>query len=132
MLGLLVLAVPVERQAQGVGPCADPNSSQALTIKSRLNSMVSQIDTIAAHERTRFDLPSLAANQVTIISDTTACRTASLAYDSVASLTPIDKPALVLALGTRRIVVKQYRLGEWLLAVLFNQDFTIMLNRFGL
>lgn len=133
-LSLIVLCfLPrVDLLAQSASPCVDPASSRALDLRHLVGVLVSQSDTIAANERTRFSLPVLAENQVTIVSDTTVCRTASLAYDAAASAVPIDKPVVVLALGAQRLVIKDYRFGEWLLAVLFNQNYTTMVKMFGL
>lgn len=127
-----ILTAPVSLVAQATGPCVDPTSRRALDLRHIVGVMVSQADSVAANERARFSLPQVAENQVTIVSDTTVCRTASTAYDAAASTTPIDKPVVVLAVGTQRLVVKDYRFGEWLLAVLFNQDFTTVVKRFGL
>jgi hypothetical protein len=118
--------------AQATSPCVDPTSRRALDLRHIVGVMVSQADSVAANERTRFSLPQLAENQVTIVSDTTVCRTASTAYDAAVSTTAIDKPVVVLAFGAQRLVVKDYRFGEWLLAVLFNQNFTTIVKRFGL
>ena len=118
--------------AQGFGPCVNPSSTDATDLKHRVELLVSLSDSISANQRTRLSLPSLAANQVTIVSDTTVCRAASLAYDAAVAHRTIDKPVVVLALGTQRLVVKDYPFGEWLLAVLFNQTFTTMIKRFGL
>ncbi|MDP9177908.1 MAG: hypothetical protein M3O61_09535 [Gemmatimonadota bacterium] len=132
VLTVVAMFVAPGLSAQAASPCVDPSSGRAQALKHRVGVLVSQSDTVSANERTRFSLPLVAANQVTIISDTTVCRTASLAYDAAASTVPIDRPVVVLALGTQRLVIKDYRFGEWLLAVLFNQTYTVMVKRFGL
>lgn len=118
--------------AQGYGPCVAASSTDAKDLQHRVELLVSLNDSISANQRTRLNLPALAANQVTIVSDTTECRAASLAYDAAVAHRTIGKPVVVLALGTQRLVVKDYPFGEWLLAVLFNQSFTTMIKRFGL
>ena len=131
-LFVAVLSVLPRLEAQAGSPCVDPSSQRALDLKHLVGVMVSQSDTVAANERARFSLPLLAASQVTMVTDTTVCRAASNAYDGVASMEPVDKPVVVLALGTQRLVIKDYRFGEWLLAILFNSNFTTMITRFGL
>jgi hypothetical protein len=134
VLGLSVFLITprVDLQAQGASPCVDPTSTLATDLRHGVGVRVSQPDTISANERTRLGLPFLAENQVTIVSDTTVCRTASLAYDAAAAHRTIDKPVVVLALGTRRLVIKDYRFGEWLLAILFDQNYTTMVMKFGI
>ena len=115
---------------QGTSPCVDPTSTHALDLKHRVGVMVSLADTASGNERSRFSLPALSESQVSIVSDTTACRTASLAYDAAVSGTPINLPVVVLALGTKRLVIKEYRLGEWWLAILFTQDYATVVKKF--
>lgn len=132
LVACAMYGIPIKLSAQGGNPCVDPSSQRAQDLRHIVGVMVSQSDTIAANERTRFSLPLLAESQVTIVSDTTVCRAASTAYDAKASTTPINKPVVVLSLGSQRLVIKDYRFGEWLLAILFNSNFTTMITRFGL
>lgn len=130
-LGIL-LAPGAATLAQTSSPCVDASSPLAIDLRHRVGVLVSLSDTISTNQRASLSLPALADNQVTIVTDTAVCRTASLAYDSVGSTVPINKPVVVLALGTQRLVIKEYHFGEWLLAILFNQTYTTMVKRFGL
>jgi hypothetical protein len=134
VLGVIVAFVTprIDLLAQTTSPCVDPASRLALDLRHGVGVLVSLADTVHANQRTKFSLPLLAENQVTIVSDTTVCRTASLAYDAAVAHRTIDEPVVVLALGTQRLVIKDYPFGEWLLAILFNQNFTTMITRFGL
>ena len=125
-------SIPHILLGQTSSPCVDANNQMAVDLRHLVGVIVSLPDTVSANERTRFGLPLLAENQVTIVSDTAVCRTASLAYDAAASVTPIDKPVVVLALGNQRLVIKNYSLGEWLLGILFNQIFTVEIKKIGL
>jgi hypothetical protein len=118
--------------AQSKSPCVDPASQDALDLRHMVGVIVSLPDTVAANQRARLNLPLLAENQVTIVADTAVCRSASIAYDSAAFAGPINKPVVVLAVVSQRLVIKDYGYGEWMLAILFNQNFTTILKTFGL
>jgi len=95
--------------------------------------MVSRSDTASARQRLNLGLPTLAANQVQIVSDTTVCRTASVAYDAAANVSYPAQPVVVLALGsTRRIVIKDVGFRGAALNLLFDQNFATLLKRIGL
>lgn len=128
----VLLAPRAATLAQGSGQCVDPSSRFALDLRHQVGVIVSLSDTISANERARLNLPALAENQVTIVTDSATCGIASSAYDAAASTEPINRPVLVLALGTQRLVIKDYRFGEWTLAILFDQTYTTMVKRFGL
>lgn len=128
----LLLAPRATTLAQGSGQCVDPSSTFALDLRHQVGVLVSLSDTVAANQRARLGLPALAENQVTIVTDSAACGIASSAYDNAVSGVAIDKPVVILALGTQRLVIKDYRLGEWTLAILFDQTYTTMIKRFRL
>src|SRR5690349_12276153 len=110
LMALAFVTTSTKMGAQSGSACVDPTSTYSHDLKINVATMVSLSDTASANERARFGLPALTANQVSIVSDTTACRAASVAYDAAVSATPIDLPVVVLTLGTKRLVVKKYRL----------------------
>jgi hypothetical protein len=118
--------------AQASGACVDSASSDARSYKHGYSLMVSRTDTASARQRTNLGLPTLSADQVQLVADTTVCRLASAAFDSAAAVSHPTTPVIVLALGTtRRIVIKDIGFhGPWL-NLLFDQTFTSMLTKIG-
>jgi hypothetical protein len=77
-------------------------------------------------------LPLLSATQVKLVGDTAVCRAASIAYDAAVNIAPVDKPVLVLDLGTtRRIVVKDIGFVHYWMNVLFDRDFIVVYKKTG-
>jgi hypothetical protein len=114
---------------QSSAPCFDSTTTRVQNYKSGYANMVSNPDTAFSRQRTNLGLPLLAANQVRIVGDTATCRVASSAYDSALGRSPSTVPVVVLELGTRRVVVKDIGMrGAWM-NLLFNQDFSTLLQK---
>jgi hypothetical protein len=119
--------------AQSFNPCVDSTDLRIRSYRDWYNLQTSDADTAIVRERTQLMLPTLSANQVSIVADTTACRAASIAYDAELGLSQPNVPAMVLQLGTKRIVIKADGPTPYIpVNILFNQDFTQVINKFGL
>lgn len=127
-IALLVvfLAMPTAMRAQGNVGCVSATNPGAPIYRDGYGGMVSRTDQASATNRAVLGLPNIPNAQVTIVSDTTTCRIASVAYDSVFSVPTPNEPPLVLRLGTQYVVIKGIDIPQHGRAnVLFNQDFTI-------
>jgi hypothetical protein len=132
---VLVVAVGLRNpsgtaNAQSVNPCVDSTDQRIRNYRDGYNILASDADTAIARRRSDLMLPTLSANQVLIVADTTACRAASIAYDAELGRSKPDVPAMVLQLATKRIVIKDDGTNPDIpVNILFNQDFTQVINK---
>jgi hypothetical protein len=127
VVALALVALPSALCAQTNPGCASPaTNSHAAAYRDGYGAMVSRTDPASVADRVRLGLPTLANNQVVIVSDTTACRIASAAYDSAFSAPAPTEAPLVLKLNTQYVVVKGFGNPHGRPNVLFNQDFTVV------
>jgi hypothetical protein len=123
---LAFVGLPTGLAAQGNFGCASATDRLVSIYRDSYGRMVSRTDPASVAQRARLGLPTLADNQVLIVSDTTKCRIASAAYDSVFHFpAPTERP-LVLQLNTQYVVVKGLADHGGKANVLFNQDFTVV------
>jgi hypothetical protein len=66
------------------------------------------------------------------VTDTVACRAASVAYDAQLMDKHPTEPVVLLELGTKRLVVKKADDGGRFLNMLFDQTLGVLLNKFWL
>jgi hypothetical protein len=126
VVALALVALPRALPAQAnVGCASSPTNPHAAAYRDGYGAMVSRTDPASVADRARLGLPTLANNQVVIVSDTTICRIASAAYDSVFSAPAPSEAPLVLKLNTQYVVVKGFGNPHGRQNVLFNQAFTI-------
>ncbi len=126
----VVTLAPVIARAQAGGPCADTTTSIAKFYKGTYGEFVSSPRAELVQQRSTSGLPNVAASAVKFVSDTTVCRTASIAYDGQLERKRPTVPVLVLELGTtHRIVIKDtgMGLGPWL-NTLFDQTFSTLIT----
>ena len=128
----IVTLSPMAARAQGNGPCMDSTSSASRNYRSNYQALVSLTDPASVARRNRTGIPTLTPSQVRLVADTTVCRAASTAYDARLQIPHPSEPVLVLELGTKRLVVKDLGNGARGLNMMFNIDFTTVLNRFWL
>jgi hypothetical protein len=87
-------------------------------------------DTTVVRFRNQTGLPTLQNSQVRLVGDTAICRIASQAYDATLEVPYPNEPVVVLEMGDKRIVVKDIGFrGGVMMALLFNQTFTTLLQR---
>lgn len=121
-----IFALPAEVVGQGNVGCVTSTNHYAPIYRDGYGSMVSRTDQASAKNRSYLGLPNIANTQVTIASDTTICRMASAAYDSVVSFPAPSEAPLVLKIGTTQyVVVKGLDNPGGRINVLFNQTFTV-------
>lgn len=121
---LALVSLSTGLAAQGNVGCASPTNRLVPIYRDSYGSMVSRTDPASVAQRARLGLPTLADNQVLVVSDATKCRIASAAYDSVFHFPAPTDPPLVLQLNTQYVVVKGLDNHGGKANVLFNQDFT--------
>jgi hypothetical protein len=119
------VACPPLLSAQGVPYCVSDTVHTAQSYRAGYASMVSRTDSQSVAQRTNLGLPTLQPTQVTIVSDTLTCRTASTAFDNAVGVSASTESPIVLQLGTQWIVIKQLKYRGVRPNVLFNQAFTI-------
>jgi hypothetical protein len=123
-------AEPVAAQT---GICADTASTESRGYKNIYASLVSKTDTASARRRSQLQLPLLQAIQVRLVADTTVCRTASNAFDTVRGVSLPTTSVIVLELGSaHRVVVKDIGFTHYWLNFLFNSDFSQHIKRIWL
>jgi len=121
----ILFAVPTALHAQGNVGCVSATSPHALAYRDGYGTRVSLTGPAAVTARTRLALPNIPNAQVTIVNDTTTCRKASAAYDSVFNVPAPNEAPLVLQLGSQYIVVKGLGRRGGRANVLFDQTFTV-------
>jgi hypothetical protein len=118
-------------RAQVTGACFDSTTLRAKVYRDAYQNMVSRTDGAGAQERTRLGIPAIPASQVKLVGDTAVCRVASAAYDATLQTGRPLEPVIVLELGDKRAVIKDIGIGDHWLNLIFNQDFTSLLSKFG-
>jgi len=73
----------------------------------------------------------MSPTQVKLVGDTAICRLASVAYDATLQNGRPLSPVIVIELGVKRAVIKDIAIGDYWLNLIFNQNFTTLLNKFG-
>lgn len=135
MLALVVIIFAATARgagAQGTGLCTDSTNKRAWGYLHMYSGIVSSTIPEIVADRTSKGLPTLSYSQVKLVTDTAVCRSASLAYDAQLSTQRPTTPVIVLELGTKRVVIKDTGMGGRWLNMLFNQDFTALLQMIGL
>jgi hypothetical protein len=118
--------LPAKMQGQTNVGCVSATDTYAPIYRDGYGGMVSRTDQASVKTRSLFGLPTIADAQVTIVSDTTICRIASAAYDSVFSHSAAAEQPLVLKIGSAQyVVVKGLEKKGGRANVLFNQNFTV-------
>ena len=105
--------------------CVSDTTQRAKDYRDGYGGMVSRTDSMSVSGRTILGLPTLAANAVTIVTDSTTCARASAAYDNALGVSAASEAPVVLKLGNQWIVVKQLDFPGVSPNVLFNLDFSI-------
>lgn len=124
---VMCVAEPMAAQS---GMCRDTASTKSRSYKGIYASLVSKTDTASARRRSQLNLPLLQVTQVRLVADTTVCRTASDAFDTVRGVSLPTTSVIVLELGSsHRIVVKETGIPHYWQNFLFNADFSQLLKR---
>ena len=121
---VLALTRPTVLIAQS-GSCVSDTTERAKIYRDGYGGMVSRTDSQSVAGRTILGLPTLQANAVTIVTDSTICATASAAYDAALGVSAASEAPIVLKLGNQWIVIKQLDFPGVSPNVLFNLDFTV-------
>ena len=128
----LTLAIAHTARAQGIGVCTDSTNHRAWGYMHMYAGIVSSTVPAVVANRTAEGLPTLSYAQVKLVTDTAACRRASIAYDAQLEKKRPDAQVIVIDLGTKRVVIKDTGMrGRWL-NMLFDQNYTTLLRMIGL
>lgn len=127
-----VASSPVRTSAQTNGACMDSTSSASQFYRNSYEGVASRTDAASVAFRTSSGIPTLSPSQVRLVADTTVCRAASIAYDAQLQVPHPSEPVIVIELGTKRLVTKNFGTGGRWLNMLFNEDFTVLLKTLGL
>jgi hypothetical protein len=122
VLGFVLL---LPRPAHGQASCLSPDTTVIPFIKSRLISLVTATDSETMRIRNSYDLPSLTASAVTLVTDATTCTKAA---NALAAVTPNGDPAdgaYVFKMGNSRYVAfnGKQRAHQTTHAVVFDKNF---------
>jgi len=130
---VMVSALPTSKaSAQGLGLCTDSTNQQGWFYKHKYAAYVSSALPKIVADRNATGLPTLSYSQVQLVTDTATCRAASNAFDAQLTTKRPTVPVIVLALGTKRVVIKDTGShGPWM-NMLFNQDFSVLLDIIGM
>ena len=131
---LILLAVTLAAlhpRAASASPCST-NAETADILLKKLKWLAETTDPANVTARQVQSLPNIAATQVTLVADTTICRSALNAYNG--ALLPDSRTStsvVVVRFGsTRFVVIDELRTaGEWLYTVVFNAAFTQVYSR---
>jgi hypothetical protein len=129
-----VVALPTATYAQTNVGCLSAANERGRIYRDGYGAKVSLTDEASARNRSTLGLPNIPNEQVTIVSDTTTCRIASMAYDSAVGSYALSEPPLVLKIGTEGyVVVKGFETQgggqHFRMNVLFKQDLTVAKTR---
>lgn len=129
---LASVALAEGARAQGTGVCTDSTNHRAWGYMHMYAGIVSSTVPAVVANRTAEGLPTLSYAQVKLVTDTAACRRASIAYDAQLEKKRPDAQVIVVDLGTKRMVIKDTGMhGRWL-NMLFDQNYTSLLRMIGL
>lgn len=118
--------------AQATGVCTDSTDHRAWGYMHMYAGIVSSTVPAVVSDRTSKGLPTLSYAQVKLVTDTAACRKASIAYDAQLETKRPDARVIVVDLGAKRVVIKDTGMsGRWL-NMLFDQNFATLLQMIGL
>jgi hypothetical protein len=133
VLGTLAsVALAGSATAQGTGVCTDSTNHRAWGYLHMYAGTVSSTVPAVVADRTAKGLPTLSYTQVKLVTDTAACRTASIAYDAQLETKRPNAQVIVIELGTKRVVIKDTGMhGRWL-NMLFDQNYATLLQMIGL
>lgn len=113
-------------------PCRNTDSGSRMLGMYRWTAILS--DSSANTYRQSLGLFAVDSNQVTLVSDTTVCRTALTAYNSALSPDSLQSEAVdVVKYGTTRYIVADSARArsEWTPAVVFNATFSQVIAKTG-
>lgn len=121
-----------QAMAQGLGVCTDSTNQRGWFYKHKYAAYVSSTIPKIVADRNAAGLPALSYSQVQLVTDSATCRSASSAFDAQLTTKRPTVPVIVLALGTRRVVIKDTGShGPWM-NMIFNQDFSVLLDIIGM
>jgi hypothetical protein len=113
-------------------PCRNGGSGARMLSMYRWTAILS--DSSANNYRQGLGLSALDSNQVTLVSDTTTCRSAVNAYNNALAPDSLQSTAVdVVKYGTTRYIVadSSRARSEWTPAVVFNATFTQVIAQIG-
>ena len=131
VLAVTAASTPRTMSLGTISPCRQNTESSAATL-STYRHIALLTDSSGVAWRQRIGLSALDSNLVTLVSDTTVCRTALNAYNSaLLPDTGVSTAVDVVKYGTTRYVVADSarRGGEWEQVVIFNSLFTQVVAR---
>jgi hypothetical protein len=108
------MAIADSAGAQGTGVCTDSTNHRAWGYMHMYAGIVSSTVPAVIANRTAEGLPTLSYAQVKLVTDTVACRRASIAYDAQLETKRPNAQVIVIDLGTKRVVIKDTGMhGRW-------------------
>jgi hypothetical protein len=107
------------------GACLGPDAFSKNLVQY-MDTLVTSTDSETVAARNRYGLPVVSPSAVTLVSDTTVCRTYANAYSAdVNPASPmVGRLVYVVQIGSNRFVVvdPNYRGGEWIGHIVFDNN----------
>jgi hypothetical protein len=130
LLGLVgaigaLLLISGELASQSPPACsADADAGSHLTSWVTTLATASASDTQYVARRTYLGIPNVPANQVMLVTDSTACTAARVAHSAVVGLPASSLSVVVVMVGTRAVVLDpSVKAGEWIKAAVFDSSY---------
>jgi len=124
-------ASPASRSGVYAAGCL-PADRIPTSIQAELIRLMARTDDLSNKVLASWGVARVPTNQISIISDTTACRRASNAYSAAMQLAPEDRLVYTVHAGIRYLVIDPtITAGEWKRGVTFDSSFTQVVARFG-
>jgi len=129
--GACILTLPLARISAQTYTCRSATSAQALAMQDYMVRLVTGSDSASVATRTAYQLPSLAASKVSVVTNTNTCKSAGTAYEK--ALNPSGTPAVsrsmvVIQIGTTRygILDPNEKNGEYEVNMITDNKFVVL------
>lgn len=131
LLSVLGAVLLIAGEASGQSPCKSSSGTSTGLLQSLKVSLVWMDST----DNARVGLIKVDTSQVTLVSDSSVCHSALIAYRQVVMDSGSTAPteAYVIQAGSSRLVVvhPEYGRGEWAVHIVLNASTYAVLGRFG-
>ena len=125
------LSLPLTRVSAQTYTCRSATSAETLAMQDYMVRLVTGSDSVTVATRTAYQLPSLAASKVSVVTNTNTCKSAGVAYEK--AINPSGTPAVsrsmvVIQIGTTRygILDPNEKNGEYEINMIIDNKFVVL------
>jgi hypothetical protein len=131
LVGVLLWGIPIVRVSAQTYTCRSATSAETLAMQDYMVRLATGTDSLTVATRTQYQLPSVDASKVSVVTTANTCQTAGAAYEK--ALNPTGTPAVsrsmvVIKIGSTRyaIIDPAEKNGQYEVNMIMDSKFNLL------